>query len=261
MKYYVVADVHGYYNAMKKALKDAGFFEEKEPHKLIVCGDLLDRGNEARQVIDFMMELKKQAKLIYIKGNHEELFIQCLQEIARGGTMRVSSVNSHHNTNGTWGSILQIAKMDEIDALNMSQELVARVRESDFYQELLGSCVDYFETQNYVFVHGWIPCHAYGFQPKIEYEYEPNWRNADLDLWHRSRWINGMEAWKNNIREPNKVIVCGHWHASYGHACIKKKGTEFGNGAINTPFVEKGIIALDARTSASGFVNCVVIDD
>ena len=33
MRYYVVADVHGYYSAMKKALKDAGFFEEKEPHK------------------------------------------------------------------------------------------------------------------------------------------------------------------------------------------------------------------------------------
>ena len=208
-----------------------------------------------------MMDLKKQDKLIYIKGNHEELFVQCLQEIARSGVMKVSSPTSHHYTNKTWDTMLQIANMSEIDAFDMPNELVAKVRESDFYQELLDVCVDYFETANYIFTHGWIPCHTYGFRPRIEYEYESNWRNADLDLWHKSRWINGMEAWKNNIREPNKVIVCGHWHASYGHSCIKNKGTEFGKAAIFTPFVDKGIIALDACTAVSGFVNCIVIDD
>lgn len=44
MKYYVIADVHGFYTETVAALEEAGFFAETEPCKLIVCGDMLDRG-------------------------------------------------------------------------------------------------------------------------------------------------------------------------------------------------------------------------
>jgi len=40
MKYYVTADVHGFFSELKDALDEAGFFEDKEPHKLIICGDI-----------------------------------------------------------------------------------------------------------------------------------------------------------------------------------------------------------------------------
>ena len=82
MKYYVVADVHGYFTELKIALEKSGFFEDLKPHKLVVCGDLLDRGKEANELIDFMMELVNKDQLVYIRGNHEDLFNQCLHEIA-----------------------------------------------------------------------------------------------------------------------------------------------------------------------------------
>jgi len=44
MRYYVTADVHGYFTELKTALINAGFFEDAEPHKLVICGDLFDRG-------------------------------------------------------------------------------------------------------------------------------------------------------------------------------------------------------------------------
>ena len=262
MKYYVVADVHGYYTPMKKALKDAGFFEEKKPHKLIVCGDLLDRGNEAKQTIDFMMQLLKDDKLIYIRGNHEDLLIMCLQEIASGNIHEIASGMSNHYKNGTWHTLLQIAGMGELEAYNNPNELVRRVRNSSFYKKLLFEGVNYFETQNYIFTHGWIPCKVYGYNPRMEYKYNPNWRKANEIEWGKARWYNGMlAASKFRVLEPNKTIVCGHWNASYGHAVIEKKGTEKGSGAINTPFYGKGIIAIDACTAKSGFVNCIVLDD
>ena len=46
MKYYVTADVHGYFTELKTALAVQGFFEDTEPHKLVICGDLYDRGTE-----------------------------------------------------------------------------------------------------------------------------------------------------------------------------------------------------------------------
>ena len=50
MRYYVVADVHGFYLELQAALTEKGFYEDKEPHKLVVCGDLLDRGDEALEL-------------------------------------------------------------------------------------------------------------------------------------------------------------------------------------------------------------------
>ena len=60
MKYYVMTDTHGFYSIFMKTLTEAGFFEEKEPCKLILCGDVLDRGQEARELVDFLISLMKE---------------------------------------------------------------------------------------------------------------------------------------------------------------------------------------------------------
>lgn len=257
MKYYVVADVHGYYTYLKKALEEAGFFEETEPCMLVVCGDLLDRGTEAKELIEFMLELLEAGKLIYVMGNHEELLVQCLQEIARG-----DSVKSHHYLNRTWDSLLQIAEMDEMEAYKCTDELVSRVMQSSFYKKLLPFAVDYFETPNYIFVHGWIPCFTEGFRPYVTYTYNPDWRQAEYAAWRAARWVNGMElACKHNILEQGKTIVCGHWHTSYGHSVIEQACSEWGADADFSPFRADGILAIDASTPNSLKVNCVVIED
>ena len=54
MKYYVLSDVHGYYDEMISALENAGFFKETEPHKVILCGDMMDRGQGALKVQEFL---------------------------------------------------------------------------------------------------------------------------------------------------------------------------------------------------------------
>ena len=262
MKYYVTADVHGYYTYLKEALEQAGFFEETEPHKLILCGDLLDRGSEANQLIDFMLELDREGKLIYILGNHEYLLIQCLEEIERGGVHEIASGFSHHSSNGTWGTLLQISGMEELEAYKNPSELVRRVRNSSFYKKLLPTGIDYYETPSYIFTHGWIPCRSKGFRPFIRYSYDSNWRGADISAWKRARWHNGIElACGRGILEPDKTIVCGHWHTSYGHSKFNQKGTESGDDADFSPFYATGIIALDSCAAISKKVNCILIED
>ena len=75
MRYYVTADVHGYFTELKTALTTQGFFEYQGPHKLIVCGDLYDRGTEALQLQAFILELMDKDQVILIRGNHEDLTI------------------------------------------------------------------------------------------------------------------------------------------------------------------------------------------
>lgn len=82
---------------------------------------------------------------------------------------------------------------------------------------------------------------------------------ADETAWKKARWYNGMMAAKT--ARANKTVVCGHWHASFGHSNFEHKGAEFGEDADFTPYYGKGVIAIDACTAHTGFVNCLVIDD
>ena len=263
MKYYVVSDIHGYYAELIKALENAGFFNEKEPCMLIVCGDLLDRGEEAKPLIELMLRLEGEGRLVYVLGNHEELLVQCLQSIARGDDVyEIASGLSHHYRNGTWDSLLQIAEMSEREACANPEALVRGVMQSPFYKKLLSMCVDYYETPRYIFTHGYIPCHTEGYRPYMDYRYNKDWREADLQQWRAARWFNGMEvACKYGVTEPSKTVVCGHWHTSYGHAVIDGSCSEWGEDADFSPFYAKGIIALDACTTVSRRVNCIVIED
>ena len=282
VKYYVVADVHGHFSVLKKELEKAGFFADKEPNKLIVCGDLLDRGTEAVKLIDFMMELLREDRLIFILGNHEDNFYSCMQEIASGNIRRIAEGGSVHYINGTWESILQIAETNESEMAKelsrkpgetfeeekerqkqVSKDLLKKVMASPFYKVLLTKGIDFYETENYIFVHGWIPCNMDNVGSVNEsFEYIPNWRECEVWDWKRARWCNGMKlACDFSVKEPNKTIVCGHWHAAYGHAVYEKKGKERGEGSIHTPFYADGIIAIDARTAESGEINCIVIED
>lgn len=76
MKYYVISDMHAYYTLTNNALKRAGFFSEKDPHKLIVLGDAFDRGPEPREMQRFMQELLENDQAILVRGNHDDLFYE-----------------------------------------------------------------------------------------------------------------------------------------------------------------------------------------
>ena len=263
MKLFVVSDPHGFYGYLMKALTKAGFFDalkNNEDCRLVVCGDLLDRGSEAVALVNFMLDLEKQGKLIYIFGNHEELLDKCLRDIDNGGIYDIACGMSYHYSNCTWHTLLQLSKMTELEAYNAPQELIQRVKSSRFYTELLPTAINYYETQNYIFVHGWLPYDA--TFPDCKPIYMTNWREAKADGWHASRWGNGMElCCKHGIKEDGKTVVCGHWNASFGHSEFEKKCSEFGADADHTPFYSDGIIAIDADTALSETVNCVVIED
>ena len=262
MKYYVVADPHGFCGYLRQALEEAGFFEDKEPHKLIVCGDVLDRGREPAETVEFLLELASKDMLILVRGNHEDLFMRCLHDISSGYVEDIACGCSYHYDNRTWHSMIQLAKMSESNAVKYTPSFVMKLRNSRFYRELLPLCVDYFETEHYVFCHGWIPVLNRGDRYAPVYEYDPDWRNADLKSWETARWYNGMQmACELGIKEPGKTIVCGHWHTSFGHVHYENREDMRAAENDHSPFIADGIIALDATTVRSKTVNCIVIED
>lgn len=262
MRYYVVSDVHGFYDELIKVLAEQRFFNDKEPHKLIICGDLLDRGKQTNELVKFALDLLQRDELIYIRGNHEDLLETLLQvlsgEFADKTLWEIIQGTSYHVHNGTWQSAVDLSGMSVDDIYKDPIKGVEAIKKSDYFTKLLPNSVDYYETDNYVFVHGWIPTKNI----RCKLKYRDDWRTASKEDWNFARWDCGMDvAVFNGIIEPNKTVVCGHYHTSYGHSIYEHKCSEFGEDADFSPFYADGIIAIDGCTAVSSKVNCIVIDD
>lgn len=239
MKYFVSGDIHGFYDEWQNALKDKDFDLNNPEHKIILCGDLFDRGSQPKEIIDFV--LKHKDKVILIRGNHEDLMEQMIER---------NSSDYGDLCNGTAQTIVDLYpewQISEFDLKKMAKE--TRL------QEVLDMCIDYYETKHYIFVHGCIPI--------IEncYLYDSDWRTARKERWEKARWTNPVEMFRYEIYEPNKTIVCGHWHCSaLWHEQNPDQYEEFGDKANFEPFTTKNMIAIDTCTDYTKKVNVVVLE-
>ncbi|WGH75305.1 metallophosphoesterase [Tenacibaculum tangerinum] len=68
MKTFVIGDIHGGLKAIPQVFKKANVSEEDT---LIFLGDYVDGWSESAQVIQYLIELAKNQRCIFIKGNHD----------------------------------------------------------------------------------------------------------------------------------------------------------------------------------------------
>lgn len=251
MKYFIVADVHGFYAELENALKNAGW-TDSEDQCFVSLGDLCDRGRDTVKVLQFVNTLPKERKIL-IRGNHEDL----MQAAITRGYFQMHDI--HNGTVTTAediaryeGVIVKEQRLEQAD----DREILNAVANSVLWNNYLNSTVNFAEVKNNIFVHGWIPCKS------DCYIKAANWRSPDA-RWDKARWINGMLAWKSGARIKGKTIWCGHWHTSWGHAYLHNDGAEFpgqGDVAHFSPFVDDGIVAMDGMVAFSHRINCKVLE-
>ena len=260
MKYYVIADPHAFFKEMKQALKEKGYFDDKGPKKLIICGDLFDRGKQIRQMQDFVLDLIKKDEIILIRGNHEDLMLDLVYRIKH---YLPCPEASHHGSNGTLDTAVYMSGMKRREIEQFPDIFTREMKESPFLKDIIPKMVDYFETEHYVFVHGWIPCYNQQYRrgESVYYKLTTDWRYASPLQWNDARWYNGMAAAKCGVVDEKKTIVCGHFRTSWGHCVIHGDGDTYGPNGNYKPYYNDGIIAIDGCTAFSKTVNCIVIED
>jgi hypothetical protein len=173
-----------------------------------------------------------------------------------------SMVFTHHYHNGTFDTALSLTKMNRHDVEQNPEIFRKRMYQTPYLRDIIPAMRDYYETEHYVFVHGYIPCQSVLIGKDRERFFGvENWRESPLKTWERARWINGMDAHRSGVRIPDKTIVCGHFNTSWGHSVIDGKCSEWGDDSIFEPFVKDGLIALDGAVSLTKKVNCIVIED
>lgn len=249
-KFFVTSDIHSGYTQLKKALDEKGFDPNNETHWLVVCGDCFDRLGESKELLKYLMSLKRK---ILVKGNHDLL----LEELCIRGFPY-----SHDKSNGTVRTVQDISSKYSLrefqEACDITYNKLGR------YRELL---VNYFETKNYIFVHSWIPTNV-----KFEGDSKPwyqqgktltwmeDWRNANEVEWEEAMWGNPFVRAEQDLNKTGKIIVFGHFHTSYQWA-KDGKCSEFGEDAIFESYYGKNYIGIDACTAYTNRVNVIVIED
>lgn len=261
-KLFCMADIHSFYELARDKLDEVGFDINNPDHIFVHCGDLLDRGPDSIKCLEMVNSIPDDRKIL-IYGNHEELMLDLIQR---------SFFMAHDVYNGTLQSVAQIAELPYEDVYMFdltAQCAMQKTWEHPEFQQYKNSWMDYAIVGQYVFVHGWIPTHFYdGTTVTALDKVNGDWKDGN---WKKARWLNGMEEWAKGNRFMDKTIVCGHWHTSWGHAYLHDNGVEFQEAYYRDeqdpnriehfePFIDEGIIALDACTAHSNKMNCVVLE-
>lgn len=234
-KIFVVSDVHGHCTLLKEALNTAGFDKGNNEHLLICCGDYFDRGNENVKVLKFFERIENK---ILLRGNHEDLLLKLLQ---------TGKIHPHNYINGTMQTLEDFFGKYFIDPVDDTIDFSGKNRTVDRLCGFISETIDFYETENHVFIHGWLPENC--TTPE-------EMKNASQEAWieaRKTRWTI-----KYNGKKPleNKTLIVGHMPTFYAD----KFDSSRPENCADIFYGEK-LIAIDAGTADTKQVNVLVIED
>ena len=221
--YYVIGDVHGKAGMLEDLLKTWD-----GQTQLLFLGDLIDRGEDSRRVLEMVKELVDNQGAICLSGNHEYMFLTWLDDPEES--------YDHYRRNGGDTTITSIlgrpldAPVDGVeDAKRVATEaadLVEFIRQMPFV----------VETDKYIFVHAGI--------------------DLTLDDWRET--TDYKKVW---LRKPfheaenhtGKIIVFGHTPV-YG-LLQQERGT------AELWTTEDGKVGMDGGAVYGGVLHGIVFTD
>lgn len=233
-KLFVVSDIHGHYTILKEALDRAGFDKHDPDHLLICCGDYFDRGNENMEVLRFFEGLRHK---VLLRGNHEDLLLKLLQ---------TGKLLPHHYINGTMSTLRNIFGKYAIDPVDDTIDFSGKTRITDRLCDFIEETLDYYETERYVFVHGWFP--EQGQTPEER-------RTAGSEAWAQARWVRWNKRYIGQRPLADKTLVCGHVPTFFAGALDPDREKNCAD-----IFYGNGLIAIDAGTADTGQINVLVLE-
>lgn len=254
VKYFVISDVHSYYDEMIAALNKAGYDQNNPEHIFVLCGDAFDRGPKTLETYKFLKSIPKERRIL-IRGNHEALLRDA---VAR------QYFYEYDASNGTVRTISDMIRMP-YHACVLTQKLAceqfAKTKILDWIYKS-DEWVNYFEVGKFVMVHSWIPLKVLDKLPahyikNRQFEYREDWRNATDAEWEYSTWGCPYDMLLKGFYPEDKVIVCGHWYVGDFHERVERDVRGFSNSNI---YFGEHCIALDAGTPSSKRCNVLIID-
>jgi len=192
-KIFAIGDIHGCLDKLRRLIQDMA--ADPANDTLVFIGDYIDRSGGGRDIVDYVLGLKKNyQKVICLCGNHESMLIRYLEGLdenmylQNGGTMTLNAYG-----------------ISRTDALRERKAKIP-MNHLRFFESLL----PYYETDQFIFVHA-------GLLPGI-----PLAGQAAHDLqWIRQEFID-------SDYDFGKRIVFGHTHFRAPLVTANKIGIDTG---------------------------------
>jgi serine/threonine protein phosphatase 1 len=168
-----IGDIHGCAQSLDALL--ARIAPSSNDHLLFV-GDYIDRGPDSRGVIERLLELREDVPCTFLRGNHEAMMIEYLDEGAF----------SLWRMNGGVSTLQSYLRGDGSSEIHIPAAHAEFIRDTKLYHE----------TDEFFFVHA-------GLEPDRTIAETQNDPDEQVLLWERGHLEADEVAWE-------KPVVCGH---------------------------------------------------
>lgn len=169
--YYLFGDIHGCFDNLVNLINIVRN-KIKDDDVLVFLGDYVDRGKYSYEVIEYLISISKFFNTIFLKGNHEAMFLKYIYGEDKSG---IFIYNGGHETIKSYNRNLKSFRVPERHIL--------------FLQNL----DPFFEGDNFIAVHA-------GLDPKIN---KIEHQSEEDIVWIRDEFFRSNKKW-------DKTIIFGH---------------------------------------------------
>ena len=167
----IFGDLHGAISSLRQVIARLVL---RKDDTLLFLGDYIDRGENSRAVLDYLMELERTQPCIFLKGNHEDMFLQAYAGNAMDWALWLS--NGGHTTLRDFGGELP------------AESYVAWLQRLRYFHE----------TPTHYFVHA-------GLRPNV-----PPEQTTDQDrMWIREPFLSSEYDWGKQVVFGHTVFLHG----------------------------------------------------
>lgn len=201
-KLWVIGDIHGFSLALDRILEQMKI--EKED-AVVTLGDYIDRGPDARGVLERLLRLKKECHLVTLRGNHEDMLLTLLKR-ELDGTLRPSFWKNFMSKKprlemADW---LELGGRQTLASYGMLTTRISQILPTHI--EFMKEMPLFYETEKFIFTHA-------AYIPELEMADQP----AESLLYHRLRvsvpekHISGKTFYVgHSAQHDGKILDRGH---------------------------------------------------
>ncbi len=185
----VISDIHGCLDEFLELLDAVDYKVGKD--RLILLGDYVDRGPKSKEVVQQLLEMEKNDKVIILKGNHDERFVSLVEDDS-------PALLEMFFKYGGYETLRSYVPEFSMEGLNKAIDFIRT--EYRHHIEFLDRTKLYFEDEHFIYVHA-------GLDPNYK-----NWQQQPKENFYTIR-----EAFLNERIETEKRIVFGHTSTPWIH--------------------------------------------
>ncbi len=204
---YAMSDIHGCIEDLREQMKQVKLTGD---NRIVFLGDYIDYGRSSFQVLQFIWDLQKRygnEKVIVLKGNHEAMFIEWLENFSKQYSPEFEALaydswlktDSEHRFN-TFRTFLAEEDFDEFEVFSrkasfveMNMKAVSLIKEKHKKMiKWIEKMPSFYDTETQIFVHAGVDEEAG--------EYWKWGTSDDMFLWKHPATFGKFE----------KDVVAGH---------------------------------------------------